>query len=102
MWIHQNILKIYSRFTKLQRDTDERKRFLFLPDIGLMKQAGYTERFVGDYYQEDARSLFRVSVLSQSGMFLFYRDEQLLKATVIGSDEELLRLIISLHFPFSD
>jgi hypothetical protein len=77
-----------------------RHLFAYLPDAQWLKRVEYNETVVGSFYHEkDQQLTYRITVLSQSGRFLFFCNDQLRHSVVITSDEELLRALTTLDFP---
>ncbi|RYY21509.1 MAG: hypothetical protein EOO36_00540 [Cytophagaceae bacterium] len=78
----------------------ERQQFAYLPALDWMQRGKYEEVYAGDYrHGEVGEPAYRVSFLSQSGLCLLYYKERFLQALCIGSDEELLRLLLVRGFP---
>lgn len=89
------------RLFRLAQALKERQLFSYLPDLRLLQEAGYLEVAIGRYMQQVAgQALYRITVLSQSSLFLLYRDEHLVTATGVESHEDLIRLLITSAFPF--
>jgi hypothetical protein len=85
------------------RLTNERSLYAYLPTTAWMQRSGYMEEPVGAY--KNARSnqpVYRLTMLSQTGMLLLFRDEEYVDARLVQNDEELMCFLALHDFPLPE
>jgi hypothetical protein len=82
------------------RLTNEKSRYAYLPATAWMQRSGYTEELVGAYKHACRNQpVYRLTMLSQTGMLLLFRDEKYVDAQLVQNDEELMRFLALHGFP---